>query len=131
MNAQAVEVAWLDARETVTAAELTRACGLTAAELDELIEYGVLAPLRRNEPERVFSAECVVPLRAAGRLRHDLDLDLFAVAILLGYLNRIEELEREVKSLRAHLPEHAHRVHRNEGPGPWHEPHGSGPVTPS
>jgi chaperone modulatory protein CbpM len=126
MNAQVVEVGWLDARETVTVPELSRACGLSAAELDELIEYGALAPLRRNEAERVFSAEWIVPLRAAGRLRHDFDLDLFAVAILLGYINRIEDLEREVKSLRARLPRQPHTVHRDDGPEPWREPHGKG-----
>jgi chaperone modulatory protein CbpM len=126
MNAQVVEVGWLDARETVTVAELSRACGLSAAELDELIEYGALAPLRRSETERVFSAECIVPLRTAGRLRHDFDLDLFAVAILLGYINRIEDLEREVKSLRARLPRQPHTVHRDDGPEPWREPHGKG-----
>jgi chaperone modulatory protein CbpM len=125
MNAQVVEVGWLDARETLTAAELSRVCGLSAAELDELVEYGALHPIHRNEPERAFSAECVAPLRAAGRLRRDFDLDLFAVAILVGYLNRIEELEREVKSLRAHLPRH-NQVHRDEGPAPWREPHGKG-----
>jgi chaperone modulatory protein CbpM len=123
MKAQVVEVAWLDARETVTAAELSRACGLSAAELDELVDYGALAP-QRVEPERAFGAEWIVPLRTAGRLRHDFDLDLFAVAILLGYLSRIEELEREVKSLRAHLPGHAHR--RDDGPESWREPHGKG-----
>ena len=124
MKAQVVEVAWLDARETVTVTELSSACGLSAAELNELVEYGALAPLQHNQPERAFSAEWVVPLRTAGRLRQDFDLDLFAVAILLGYLNRIEELEREVKSLRAHLPTHTHR--RDDGPESWREPHGKG-----
>ena len=124
MKAQVVEVAWLDARETVTLVELSRACGLSAAELDELVEYGALPPLQGDQPERAFSAEWVVPLRTAGRLRQDLDLDLFAVAILLGYLNRIEQLESEVKSLRAHLPGHTHR--RDDGPESWREPHGSG-----
>ena len=124
MKAPVAEVAWLDARETVTVAELSRACGLSAAELDELVDYGALTPMRKAESERAFSAEWIVPLRTAGRLRQDFDLDLFAVAILLGYLNRIEELEREVKSLRAHLPGHTHR--RDDGPESWREPHGKG-----
>ena len=127
MNAQIVEIGWLDARETVTVQELVRACGLSAADLDELIAYGALTPLQASEPERVFSAECVVPLRAAGRLRQDLGLDLFAVAILLGYIDRIEELEREVKSLRARLPAHAHpEPPREDVPQRWREPHGKG-----
>jgi len=45
-------------------------------------------------------------LRAASKLRLDFDLDLFTVAILLGNLNRIEVLERQVHSLQALLPPH-------------------------
>ena len=52
-----------------------------------------------------FSADCVVPLRAACKLRIDYDLDLFTVALLMGYLNRIDGLERQLQSLRAELPQ--------------------------
>jgi chaperone modulatory protein CbpM len=37
-------------------------------------------------------------------MRLDFDLDIFTVAILLGNLNRIEVLERQVHSLQALLP---------------------------
>jgi chaperone modulatory protein CbpM len=123
MTAHVVEVAWLDARETVTLAELSRVCGLNASELEELQEYGALQPLDAAAAERHFSSECVGPLRHAARLRRDFDLDLFAVALLLDYLHRIDALERQVKSLQAHLPGHAHALPR-EGPQPWREPHG-------
>jgi chaperone modulatory protein CbpM len=99
---------------------------MSAAELDELIEYGAITPLQGSQAERAFSAEWVVPLRAAGRLRLAFDLDLFAVAILIGYMNRIEELEREVKSLRAHLPAQSRPVLREDVPERWREPHGKG-----
>jgi chaperone modulatory protein CbpM len=122
MSTHLVEVAWLDARETVTRAELAGICGLTEPELAELMEYGALQPLAPAGPE-VFSAECVPALRRAGQLRRDFDLDLFAVAVLLDYLNRIDALERQVKSLQAHLPKHAPPMQR-EGPQPWREPHG-------
>jgi chaperone modulatory protein CbpM len=128
MTAHVVEVTWLDSRETVSMAELSRVCGLTEPELDELVEYGALAPLQPARPERLFSAECIGPLRHAGRLRRDFDLDLFAIALLLDYLHRIDALERQVKSLQARMPAHA-RHPREEGPQPWKEPHGtSGPV---
>ena len=48
----------------------------------------------------------VTPLRVAGKLRVDFDLDLFTVAILLGHLNRIEVLQRQVQQLQALLPAH-------------------------
>ncbi|MDD5336099.1 MAG: hypothetical protein PHS32_20375 [Rhodoferax sp.] len=57
-------------------------------------------------PESVFSAEWVAPLRAAGKLRLEFDLDLFTVAILLGKFQRIELLERQLQQLRAQLPAH-------------------------
>jgi chaperone modulatory protein CbpM len=123
MIGHVLEVEWLDARATVTRSELARVCGLTEAELVELTEYGALRPLSGAAGDAVFSAECVPALRQAGRLRRDFELDLFAVAVLLDYLDRIEALERQVKALQAHLPKHAPPPER-EGPQPWHEPHG-------
>ena len=104
MSTQGVELAWLDARETVTVMELSQACGLSADELHELIEYGALSPLQAGESQVIFSAACVTPMRTVGKLRRDFDLDLFALATVLGYLERIEELERELRTLRAHVP---------------------------
>ena len=89
---QLLDVVWLDAREAVSLSELARACALSPAELDELVDYGALVPVEELQQERLFSAECVMPLRTAGKLRQDFDLDLFTVAMLLGYLNRIEAL---------------------------------------
>lgn len=123
MTAHVVEVTWLDARETVTMAELSQVCGLSEAELEELLEYGALVPLEAKAPQRLFSAEYIGTLRRAAKLRRDFDLDLFAIALLVDYLHRIDVLERQVKSLQAHLPSHAHGWQR-EGPQLWREPHG-------
>lgn len=110
MGQQEVEWMWLDATQTVTISELSRCCGLSTLELDELVEYNALPPLP-PEPsqsplmfERLFSAEWVVPLREVGKMRQDYDLDLFTVAMLLSHLSRIDKLERKVRSLEAHLP---------------------------
>lgn len=104
MGRQGPELAWLDARETVTVTELARACALSAEELDELVEYGALVPVVTQSPQSTFSAQWVMPLREAGKLRRDYDLDLFAVALLLDYLHRIDELESQLRSLQAHVP---------------------------
>ena len=118
------DLTWLDASETISLSELSEACQVSAAELDELVEYGALAPVNKTGEEFLFSAACTAALRAACKLRKDYDLDLFTVALLLDYLNRIERLEREVRSLQAHLPTHLVGAHR-EGPQPWREPHAS------
>jgi chaperone modulatory protein CbpM len=104
MQQQVPDIAWLDAREVITLTELARICTLSPAELDELVDDGVLVPVEQAMQERRFSAECVMPLRTAGKLRQDFDLDLFTVGLLLGYLNRIEALERQVRTLKAQQP---------------------------
>ena len=107
---------WLESTRTVAGEELSRMCGLTQAELDELVEYGSLnAPTREG-----FRADVIAPLRKAVRLRTLFDLDLFTAGLLLQYLSRIEDLECELRALRSRLPiHHAAR----DGPAPWHEPH--------
>jgi chaperone modulatory protein CbpM len=104
-----IELLWLDERETVTLSELARACGLTQDELHELVEYGAVAPVESRQAQPVFSAASVPGMRAAGKLRRDFDLDLFAVAMLVEYLDRIENLERRIASLEAQLPRPSYR----------------------
>ncbi|HSV52769.1 MAG TPA: chaperone modulator CbpM [Burkholderiaceae bacterium] len=104
MNPQPSEWVWLDDRETVSIAELSQACAMSADELVELVEYGALAPLDPAQREPFFSADCIMPLRTAGKLRLDFDLDLFTTAVLMDYLARIEELERQVRTLKAAMP---------------------------
>lgn len=127
MNPQAHESLWLDEQHIVDMPELSRACGLSADELLELMEYGALASLNVQSQPPVFSASCIAPLRQAISIRSDFDLDIFSVAILLGYINRISELERQLHALRAQSPSHQH-VQR-EGPTSWHEAH-AGSETP-
>ncbi len=84
--------------------ELSSECGMSAPELTELVEYGALAPLPQREEsgprERHFNPACVAALCTAGKLRRDFDLDLFAIAFLLGYLFRIEALEDQLRGIQ-------------------------------
>lgn len=122
MVTDAPDACWLDAQRRIDPAELAHICRLTVAELEELVEYGVLTPLAaEGSGLREFSAACVVPLREAVRLRTLYDLDLFTVSLLLGYLQRIAQLEHQMRTLQAQLP-HGHPPPR-DGPTPWREPH--------
>jgi chaperone modulatory protein CbpM len=123
MGAQAMDGVWLDGGDNLSRDELACATGLSDAELGELIEYGAVRPVQVFGTQPRFSPDCLPALRHAARLRRDFDLDLFAVAMLLEYLARIDSLERQVHSLQSHLPFHTPPASR-EGPQPWREPHG-------
>lgn len=100
----------LDPTQVITLTELTECCGLSAAELGELMDYNALLPLPDTAPGFAFSAHWAVPLRTAAKLRMDFDLDLFTVAILLEKLLQIELLERQIQSLQALVPAHLHQL---------------------
>lgn len=104
MDLTLVDWVWLDATETMTLDQLSSCCGMDPHDLEELMDYSALVPLQPVTQPPAFSAEWVTPLRTAGKLRTDFDLDLFTVALLLGHLNRIETLERKVKLLQALVP---------------------------
>jgi hypothetical protein len=104
MNPDTSPLMWLDAYETLDVSELARASGMDATALHELVAYGALAPLGSTQAEWRFSAACVMPLRAAGRLQRDFDLDLSAISVLLVYMDRIEVLEEHIRTLRSQRP---------------------------
>lgn len=86
---------------TIGIAELADACAMSRGELEELMEYGALAPIASLRSEPVFALEWMQPLRTAGKLRRDYDLDLFVVVIVMDYLRHIAALEARVQSLQA------------------------------
>ncbi len=95
------EAQWLHAQVQVTIVELAQSAGLPEEVLRELVEYGALAPADPRAPEWCFGADCVGRLRAAARLRMDLELDTPMVALVLSFLERIQGLESRVRHLEA------------------------------
>lgn len=93
---------WLHARARLRLVELSGACGLTQEVLRDLVEFGVLEPADAEAME--FAADCLPSLRAAARLRADFELETHALALVLSYLRRIEELESRVQALVAQMP---------------------------
>ena len=123
MEIKASDWMWLDTQRNVGQQELAQLCGMSEAEVDELVGYGVLVPLA-NEPGRRFNAAVVPSLREAVRLRSDFDLDLFTVSLLLRYLQRIVQLEHQLRTLHAAPTQYMHQAHfERDGPAPWREPH--------
>jgi chaperone modulatory protein CbpM len=94
------DILWLDEHAEISLAELAALARLPEADVLELVEYGVLVPARDD----VFAAYSVAVARRARRLRADFELDLHGAALALELIERIRELEAEVRALRAQLP---------------------------
>ena len=104
MERQQTDAEWLDDRLAHSLAELARSSCLSEDELRELADYGALVPNNPQDAEWTFSGEMVLTVQAAGRLRDDLELDPQALALTLTLINRIRDLEAQLRSLRARLP---------------------------
>ncbi|HJV85136.1 MAG TPA: chaperone modulator CbpM [Noviherbaspirillum sp.] len=84
-----------------TIEHLAKASGLSLAEVQELIDTGVIVPLDQLvEPAR-FHKQYVVTALTARRLRDDFELDRRGVAVALMLLQRIDALENELRALKA------------------------------
>jgi hypothetical protein len=100
-NIETTTAIFLDDDGGVTAAQLVEQTGLTQDELETLIDSGAIAPRDYRASPWTFSARCIVIARSARSLRDEFALDdAHAVAILLRFAQRIEELERTLRAYR-------------------------------
>ncbi|MDB5860551.1 MAG: hypothetical protein JWQ76_4240 [Ramlibacter sp.] len=101
MQTQTLECIRLEAGVSVSRQDLAEMSGLTLAEIDDLVDYGALAPLAQRPDGPSFGADCVPPLRRAASLRATFELDVFSVALLVECFQRIGRLEDQVRALEA------------------------------
>jgi chaperone modulatory protein CbpM len=104
MKVELTETVWLDERGVVTLVELAECSGLSEPELVELVELGALEPLESGEADLRFGRQCIAAARAASRLRNDFELDTHGIALVLSLLDRVHELESELRRAQARLP---------------------------
>lgn len=103
MNPSTEDAIRLDSVTEVTWTQLVSACGLPEFEVRELVHYGALIPRNPDAPVWTFEARWLVVARTASRLRRDFELDTHGVSVVLGYVERIDALEAELRRLRAQL----------------------------
>jgi hypothetical protein len=101
MDIETCEALRIDERGELSFAQLIECSGMTEGELRELVEYGALVPMDPAGPSWMFPGDTLLIARSAGRLLRDFDLDLHGVSVLLRFMERIEELEGELRALRA------------------------------
>lgn len=104
MNLELTEAVWLEERGVLTLPELAQCSGLSESELRDLVALGALEPLDAGASDWSFSASCIISTRTAFRLRNDFELDVQGLALVMSLLERVEELESELKRVHARVP---------------------------
>jgi chaperone modulatory protein CbpM len=104
MKLDLTELSWLDEHQHLSLTELAELSGLSELEIRELTEYGVFVPMQPEAPVLTYTARCVVVARTASRLRDDFELDTGGLAVTLTLLQRVRELEAQMRQLEALLP---------------------------
>lgn len=87
----------------VSLTEVVSSSGLSAHEIEELVELGVLEPRPRRGAEPAFAAHSIELARVARRLQLDFELPLEGVALVLAYRERMRELEARLRVLESLL----------------------------
>jgi chaperone modulatory protein CbpM len=121
MKVEIMDARWLCEHPEVSLEELVELSGLPIELLRDLVEYGALAPIeteaagsatRQTEVRSTqwrFTADCVIAVQTAGRLREDFDLDANALSVAMMLIERIHELEAKLQSLQSNLPQLSRR----------------------
>ena len=103
MRVELTEMLWFE-EHSITLSELSELCALPLPLMEELVGGGVIAPLPSTGAEARFGAQALNAARTARRLREDFDLDASGLMLALGLIERVQDLEREIRALRARLP---------------------------
>ena len=98
------QASWLHERYELTLTELCELSGLTEPELRALVDCGAIAPADPDARDWTFGADRLVVARSASRLRKDFDLDPQGLALAVALLERVRDLEEQLRDLRARIP---------------------------
>jgi len=105
MKTEIIEGLWLDERQEIALTKLVELSGIPEAELLELADYGAIVPIDPSaKPKQwTFTAKWIVTVRTAWRLRNSFELGPHDVALVVTLLDRIQDLEAQLRELRAQL----------------------------
>lgn len=97
-------VVFLDESTHLVLEEMLRLSGLSREELVALVECGAVEPEGMTVEAWTFNARSALLARRAAGLRLEFGLDTQGTSLVLGLLERIDELEQRLRELRAQLP---------------------------
>jgi len=85
----------------LTLGELSRGCAVQAVHIMELVEEGILEPCGGRDPMAWrFPGDSLRRARIALRLQQDLDVNLSGAALIIDLLDRVEQLQRQLRLLQ-------------------------------
>ena len=104
MMQRAAPVDVVDEETSFTLPEVCAHCGARVEFIVELVEYGVLAPLKGGDTESwAFDAWALARLQCALRLHRDLEINLPGLAVSLDLLDEVQRLRQQVDLLDGQL----------------------------
>ncbi|GGC61722.1 hypothetical protein GCM10011396_05840 [Undibacterium terreum] len=98
-----VDAVWLNETSFCSIEELVSLSGLSAAELDHLVEMGLITANSTADGNLLFQQHYLVIARTARRLRDDFELDPAGLGVAVRLLQRIQELETQLSAAQAQL----------------------------
>lgn len=87
------DATWLSLRE------LCQLCGVTAEELSEMVDEGLVDPSGAGPQEWHFRANAVARVQAARRLQADLGVNLAGAALALDLVEELRRLRERLRRL--------------------------------
>lgn len=98
-NIQIISGVIIESTEPLSFDELCHAVQLQDEILQELIEHQIIQPFGKSRTDWRFDSLCLRRARLAASFYHDLDINLAGIGLALDLLDRIEQLERQLKEL--------------------------------
>lgn len=87
---------------SITLDTLCNCCSVSAEQIISMIEHGIIEPVepRVTTSYWQFSGNCIIRIKTAIRLQHDLGVNLEGTALALELLDEIKTLRQHVRSLQ-------------------------------
>ena len=85
--------------DRLTLEQLCEACNVSIDWIHSLIEESIIEPHGQDIQLWRFSGACLIRVRKAVRLQHDLGVNLAGIALALDLIGEIESLREQMKIL--------------------------------
>jgi chaperone modulatory protein CbpM len=87
----------LDEQAELSLHDLCHACSTSTEWVIELVDEGVLEPIRHKEAQWRFSGPSLLRARAAMRMQQDLEINLAGIALALDLMEEIETMRERLR----------------------------------